>query len=40
MCFSPAFAYVSGVVYITERGEEMNVRIRRIQWEIRLKDDE
>jgi len=36
MCFIPSFAYVSGVVNNTECGEEMNVGVQRIQWEIRL----
>ena len=39
-CFIHSFACVSGIVYNTERGEKMNVRVRRIHWEIRLKDDE
>ena len=31
MCFIPSFACVSGVVYNTECGEEMNVQVWRIQ---------
>jgi len=39
-CASVPHLDVSGVVYNTERGEELNIQVQRIHWEIRLKDDE